>query len=231
MPLQINKKKIYFYLLVLIFLSTSFNLSLISKINDTILLKKINITGISEKEKKILLNKLKIFENNNIFFLDKKEILNILDFHDFIDSFFIQKVLPEKLIINIKKTNFLGSTIVNGDKFYIGSNGKLTPINQVENEKNLPLVFGKFPIKEFLSLQKILLMHEIDLKNIKKYYYHKSRRWDLEFSKDLTLMLPSKNIDSSLKIYKSLVRKKKIGLTRIVDLRVPKNIILTNEKN
>ena len=64
-----------------------------------------------------------------------------------------------------------------------------------------------------------------------QYYYHKSRRWDLEFSKDLTLMLPSKNIDSSLKIYKSLVRKKKIGLTRIVDLRVPKNIILTNEKN
>ena len=43
-------------------------------------------------------------------------------------------------------------------------------------------------------------------------------------------MLPSKNIKNSLKIYKKMISNVNLSSIKIVDLRVPSQIILTNEK-
>ena len=75
---SINKKKIYFYLFILIFLTTTFNLSFIDNFKKSNLLNKINIEGLSKKEKEILNNKLKTFLNINIFLLDEnKRVLSV----------------------------------------------------------------------------------------------------------------------------------------------------------
>ena len=68
---SINKKKIYFYLLILIFLSTIFNLNVINLLKNTNLVKSIEIEGISKKEQNLLRNELQIFFNKNIFLLKK----------------------------------------------------------------------------------------------------------------------------------------------------------------
>ena len=57
------------------------------------------------------------------------------------DSYTIIKILPSKLLVKVNKTEFIGTTLFNGEKFYIGKNGKLTKVSFVEKEFNLTKVF------------------------------------------------------------------------------------------
>ena len=226
---SINKKKIYFYLLILIFLSTIFNLNVINLLKNTNLVKSIEIEGISKKEQNLLRNELQIFFNKNIFFIEKNKIITVLNKFNFLKDFNIQKVFPSKLVITAKKTKFLGSTFINGKKFYIGDNEKFTLANEIEKEKNLPIAFGKFSIKEFLELQNVLLEEKIDLNKVEKYFYHMSRRWDLQKNNGLIIMLPSKNISYSLELYNKLKNNNKINSAKIVDLRIPERVVINYE--
>ena len=78
---------------------------------------------------------------------------------------------------------------------------------------------------------KKLKKNEIDLANIKRYYYYKNKRWDLLFSNNLTLMLPSKRDEESIKIYKKLLDNNDLMNIKIIDLRVSNQIILTNNND
>tara|TARA_B100000965_G_scaffold363108_1_gene345604 strand:+ start:3566 stop:4261 length:696 start_codon:yes stop_codon:yes gene_type:complete len=227
---SISKKRIYFYLLILLFLSSTNNFNIILKFKKLNSISDINIIGLDEKEKKIIEKNLEIFLNKNIFFISGEEIGKILKNNSFLDNYNIVKVFPSKLLVNVKKTEFVGKTILNGEKFYIGKNGKLTKIFLVEKEHNLPQVFGIFKVNEFLKLQDTLNANGFNLSKIKKYYYFKSNRWDIENDDKIVLMLPSQSIEQSLKNYSSLLKKKKIIPGQLIDLRLKNKIILTNEK-
>jgi len=121
-------------------LSSTFNFNIISNFNKLNLIKHINIVGLNEKEKNILEKNLKILINKNIFLINKDEAEKILNNNSFIDTYKIVKVFPSNLLVNVKKTKFVGKTILDGEKFYIGKNGKLTKISLVEKEYNLPQV-------------------------------------------------------------------------------------------
>ncbi len=227
---SISKKKIYFYLLILLLLSSTFNFNIISKFNKLNLISDINILGLNEKEKNILEKNLEIFINKNIFLISREEIDNRMRINSFLDNYNIVKIFPSKLLVNVNKTEFVGKTILDGEKFYIGKNGKLTKIFLVEKEYNLPQVFGSFEVNEFLKLQKTLNTNGFNLSKIKKYYYYKSNRWDIENNDDVILMLPSQNVEKSLKNYKSLLNAKKIASGQLIDLRMKNKIILTDAK-
>ena len=227
---SISKKRIYFYLLILLLLSSTFNFNIISELKKLSLISHINIVGLNAKEKKILEKKLEIFLNKNIFLISREEFEKTIKTNTFLDNYNIVKILPSKLLVNVKKTEFIGKTILDGEKFYIGKNGKLTKTFLVEKEYNLPQVFGNFQVNEFLKLQNILNINGFNLNKIKKYYYYKSNRWDIENNDNIVLMLPSKNIKQSLKNYRSLLKKKKIVPGQLIDLRMKNKIILTNEK-
>ena len=227
MPQSINKKKIYLYLIILLFSSTSFNFTSVSKFKNINLIKSIDIRGLEYKEEDLLRYKLNTFKDHNIFLIKREKIVNVLNIFNFLDNFSIHKVFPSKLIVYTNKTKFLGTSIIDGKKYYIGSNGKLTLSSQVSEEKNLPMIFGKFSVNDFLNLQKMLKNENIDLSKINKYFYYKSKRWDLIDNKGLILMLPYDDVEASLKIYNSLVQNKITSSVKIVDLRMPKNLILT----
>ena len=227
---SISKKKIYFYLCILLLLSSTFNFNIISKFKKFNSITHVNISGLSEKEKNILEKNLEIFINKNIFLISKEEIRRILKTINFLDNYNIVKIFPSKLLVNVNKTEFVGKTILDGEKFYIGKNGKLTKIFLVEKEYNLPQVFGNFEVNEFLKLQKILNTNGFNLSKIKKYYYYKSNRWDIENNDDVILKLPSKNIQYALYIYQSLLRSSKSLDGKLIDLRIKNKIILTDEK-
>jgi len=227
---SISKKNIYFYLLILILLSSTFNFNIISNFNKLNLIKHINIVGLNDKEKNILEKNLKIFINKNIFLINKEEVEKILKNNNFIDSYKIVKVFPSNLLVNVKKTKFVGKIILDGEKFYIGRNGKLTKISLVEKEYNLPQVFGSFEVYKFLKLQEMLLKNGFNLDKIKKYYYYKSKRWDIENNDNVLIRLPSENIENSLKNYRSLMKTNKIIKSNLIDLRIKNKIIFTYEK-
>ena len=94
----------------------------------------------------------------------------------------------------------------------------------------MPQVFGSFEVNEFLKLQEILNNSDFNLSKIIRYHHYKSNRWDIEKSDDTVLMLPSENIEKSLKNYRSLLKANKITKGQLIDLRIKNKIILTNEK-
>ena len=230
MQQSINKKRIYLYLLIFFFLSTIFNLNIISIFHDLKKIKIIDIKGLKETEENLIRQELKIYKDNNIFLINKKEVLDSLSIFKFIDNISIHKVLPSKLTIFAKKTKLLGISILDGNKFYIGANSELIPFSQVQKKEGLPLVFGKFQINEFLKLQEILIEKKINLNSINKYFYYQSKRWDIEFYNGTILMLPYRKIDNSIEIYVSLVKDNRINSNSIIDLRVPNKIILTHDE-
>ena len=225
---SISKKRIYFYLLILLVLSSTFNFNIISKLKKLNLINNINIVGLNNKETAILEKNLEIFKKRNIFFINKREIDQRLNENSFLDNYTIIKILPSKLLVRVKKTEFVGSTIFEGEKYYIGKNGKLTNISLVENQFDLPQVFGNFQVNELLKLHKILNLHNIDIKKIQKYYYFKSNRWDIEYDNNTIVMLPSFNLEKSLKNYKSFIQSEKIRPGQIIDLRMKNKIIVSN---
>ena len=227
---SINKKKIYFYLLILLLLSSTFNFNIISKFKKLNLINDINIAGIGEKEKNILQKNLSIFINKNIFLINREEFLKILKANSFLESYSIVKIFPSKILVNVKKTKFVGMAILDGEKFYIGKNGKLTEASSVEKEYNLPQVFGSFKVHEFLNLQEILITNGFNLSKIKKYYHYKSNRWDIENNNNVILMLPSQDIEKALSNYRYLLRTNKLIEKNLIDLRIENKIILTDAK-
>tara|TARA_B100001175_G_scaffold263769_1_gene233547 strand:- start:1212 stop:1907 length:696 start_codon:yes stop_codon:yes gene_type:complete len=228
MPQLISKKKIYFYLFILLLVSSTFNFNIISKFKKLNLVNNINIVGLDNKEMAILEKNLEIFKKKNIFLINKEEVNKRLNKNSFLDDYTIIKILPSKLLIKVKKTDFVGSTIFEGEKYYIGKNGKLTNTTLVEKQFNLPQVFGNFQVNELLKLNKILNLNGFNLNKIKKYYYFKSDRWDIKYNDNTVIMLPSYNLEKSLKNYISFVKKKKIIPGQIIDLRIKNKIILSN---
>ena len=227
---SISKKRIYFYLLILLLLSSTFNFNIILKFKNLNLVKIIDIVGLNKKEIAILEKNLEIFKKRNIFFINKDEINQRLNKNSFLESYTIIKILPSKLLINVKKTEFVGLTFFKGEKYYIGKNGKLTNIALVEKQLNLPQVFGNFQVNELLKLHNILNSNGFNLSNIKKYYYYKSNRWDIEYDDNTIIKLPSYNLEKSLKNYILFIKTNKIIPGQIIDLRMNNKIIVSNAK-
>ena len=147
---------------------------------------------------------------------------------NFIESIYVKKIIPSSINVNLSKTSILGKTFINGEEFYIGKNGEFINHNQIFGKYTTPTVFGEFELKEFLNLYNTLNNQMLEINKIEYFYYFKNRRWDLVFSNGLVLKLPSKNKSDSIKIYKQLIDNDNLINTKIIDLRVFNQIIMTN---
>ena len=227
MRLSINKKKIYFYLFIFVFLNTIFNFKQMSKFSNIFKLNEISISGLNLDEEYSLRSDLELFINQNIFLINTNQMYSILDNIKHIETFKIKKIFPSELNIDIKKTSYVGKTMKNGKVYLIGNNKKFIEQKKINIKPNVPFVFGNFSIEEFLILQNNLRSNSFNLDEIKSYYYFKSSRWDLNKEDNITIKLPFSNYEQSLKQYKILEDEGKIYKNSIVDLRVPKKIIIS----
>ena len=228
MPQSISKYKLYLYFFFLIFLSSIFNFKYLENYNDMFRLKTINIKGVSYNERINIEEELNKLKNTNILKINEFYVLKKLDKFNFIEDIYVKKILPSSININLSTTSILGKTFLNGEEFYIGKNGKFINSNQIFEKHKTATIFGKFEVKEFLNLYNILNSQHLKINEIDYYYYFKNRRWDLVFSNGLILKLPAKNKKDSIKIFKKLIDNNKLINTKIIDLRVSNQIIMTN---
>ena len=227
MPPSINKYKLYLYFFFLIFLSSTFNIQFSKSFKNKFSLKQINIEGLSDDEKKIIEIELNDLKNINIFKLSKDKVVDKLNKFNFLENTYVKKIVPSSLKINLTKTHILGKTLLNGEEFYIGKNGKFINSDQINLRKEPPQIFGEFNINEFLNLQKILDNYQLKNLKIQKYFYYKNKRGDLIFSNGVILKLPSKNYKDSIEIYKKLLINNNLKNIKVIDLRIINQIILT----
>ncbi len=215
---------------ILVYLSIFFLVGTINNKNISDLtfpkIKKIEVFGLSEPEEKKLNHDLYILKNINLFLLEKRTILEIIESNKIIEKFSVSKNYPSNLVIDIKKTELLAYTKKNGLVYYIASNGNL--ISTENNQIDLPFIFGNIDIKEFLKFKKIIDMSSFDYNEIKNLYYFKSKRWDIKTKNDLIIKLPIENTESSIKILSKLLKKNEFTDFKIIDLR-QNNQVIFNE--
>tara|TARA_Y100000813_G_scaffold91921_1_gene65496 strand:+ start:186 stop:872 length:687 start_codon:yes stop_codon:yes gene_type:complete len=228
MLLQKNKK-IYLYLICFLFLSTAMNHKFPKILKDNFLLKNIKINIESPYIKSQIELSLNNLMNNNIFFLDKKNIENRLMKFDYLENVFVTKNYPSTLIINANMTELLAITFLDQKKYFVGNNEKFILAKELNNDKELPLIFGKFSIQDFIKIKKILANEGIDQKKINKFYYHKNKRWDIFYKNNIIIKLPDKNVKYAVKLLKQFLKFNEIKTNSIIDLRINNRLILSNE--
>ena len=163
---QINKRILFYFFLFIIF-GTLNNKNLIKF--EFLKIDKINIYGIDVENKSDLIEKLDFFKFQNIFYLDKKRIKEIISLNPFVERFSIIKKYPSELEIKINKTEFLAYTQKKDGLFFLGSNQKLIKANN--KFKDIPYIFGNFDIKEFFILKDKIDNSDFNYEDIKNLYF------------------------------------------------------------
>ena len=219
---QRKNKKILIYFFLLIIVSSIGN----NKINNYKFKKieNINIFGLDEKNNQILLNKLKNLNLGNIFFINKKKIEKLINSNSLIESYVIFKEYPSTLNIKIEKTNFFAKMSKNSKIFFIGSNGRLTLAENPNNE--LPYIFGKPNIKEFLKFKQIIDKSKFNYKQIDKLYFFPSNRWDIKLKENILLKLPANFTLENLDHLYEFLKNNNVKKFSVIDFRIQDQIIL-----
>ena len=222
----IGKKKYLIYLFIFLLLSTINSQSLTNsnlfKIKDIEILE--DKASINNSVKEIIENNLTIFKNQNIFLLDKKQIVKKISDNNWISNFSIQKKYPSKLIVNLKKTEPIAKILVDNEIYYVGSNFKL--IKSKIQFNNLPNIFGKPKIDQFKNLITNLNLSSLSYKDISDIYYLKSGRWNLKIRDNVIIKLPRDNILESLNLVKKILDNENISSKNTIDLTVKNQIII-----
>ena len=222
-----KKNKIYIYLFIFFLLSTFNNIQIINSSFLKFNIDQIEVSGLSEKNNLEITKEIKKKLIENIFLIKKEFLLKILEKNNLINSFQIKKIYPNKIEVKIKKTEFLGITNIDGNLFFIGSNGKLIHYN--ESDENLPYVFGKINVNDFIKFVKFVKKSKFDFNKIKEIYFFPSGRWDIKTLDDKLFKLPMENVEFKLNLIYELYKNEQFKNEKVIDLRFKKKIISTNE--
>ena len=229
MQQQIGKKRFYFFLLLILLFGTSINNKVFNEKKDLFYnLDSIEVTGLSEKFNLEIEERLNFLKNTNIFFIDEQVLIDQINNYNFIENFNIIKFYPSKILIKLKKTEFLAKTIQNNNYFFIGSNGKFINFEKFDEKVNLPIVYGKFTPTQFLKFNKIIKNIDLDQNSINEIFFYPSGRVDIKTRNNLIIKLPLENVKEAIIIVNKIINNKNYN-NNIIDLRVPNQLILSNE--
>ena len=221
---RLKNRKIFLYIFLLLFIGTinNKNLNKFLAIN----ISEIVVTGLEKKDSLELVNNLKFLEVKNLFFLRPNEIKKIVEDNNLVERYKVFKEYPTRLIIEIKKTDFLAQTRRDGNFFFLGSNGVF--IKTSTKQKDIPFIFGDFKNSNFFELKSIIDDTTFKFSKIKNLFFFKSGRWDIETSEGLMIRLPKDNLEDAIKLLISFLNQSNENI-KTIDLR-QKNQIVIDEK-
>ena len=217
------KKKLFFGLILFIFLST-YKLR-----NDNDILKVFNIKKIEIKNNQILdgnaiQKDLNFLYQKNIFFLNEEEIKESIEMSNFIESFEIKKIYPSSIKINIFEKKPIAILYDKKEKFFYTDKGDVIKYLNIEKFENLPTVFSNKDNFNLFYKQLVKINFPID--QIKSFYFFEANRWDLLTTNNKTIKLPIKNYEKSLKSFLRINEKDNFTKFKIFDYRINGQLIL-----
>lgn len=219
---QRKSKKLLIYFFLLIVISSTNNISLKNLEFQKVI--NIEVSGLGEIENKLMIDQIKNLNLSNIFFINKAEINNLISSNPLIEKYQIFKSYPSAIKIMIKKTNFIAKINHNNEIFVIGSNGKLIPNNFEASD--LPYIFGKPKIQEFLNFKQIIDQSKFSFDEIDSLYFFPSKRWDIKLKNNILLKLSNNSTMASLDYAYEFLEDNNIGKFTIIDIRIDNQIIL-----
>ena len=217
-------KKILIYLFLFL---------IVGSINNTVLTnirfdtnKIIQISGLNQNQNTNILESIKELNLKNIFFLNGNEISKIISSNNLVENYEIFKKYPNALDIKIEKTDFLAKINNNGKIFLIGTNGKLSDLKF--SDKELPFIFGKPRIDEFIKFTNIIDQSKLSFNQVKNLYFFPSKRWDLELKNNVILKLSKDHTKLSLDQAFEILNDNNFNDIKVVDARIKNQIVLND---
>ena len=221
-----KKKKFKFYFFILFFLSSINNLSFFRSKNINFKVNNIKVIGLNKSNNLDISKSLNQVTLKNIFFLKRDNLSKIVEKNSLVQNFIIKKIYPDTILVKIKKTKYVGIIIKDNKKFFIGSNAKLILFK--EDKNNLPYVFGKVDLNDFLKFIEIIQKSNFKYIEIKEIYYFPSGRWDIKTKEGILFRFPEKNLSKSLNFAYKIINDNEFINHKIIDLRVPQYAVLNN---
>ena len=215
-------RKIVIYLLIFFSVSSIGNYHLI---NFNFLKNvRFNITGLDDLNILNMTNNLNNLKIKNIYFLNKSKVSEIIESNTLVEIYSVNKKYPSNLVIKIIDTNFLAKINLNNKIYIIGSNGKLINNNNIND--NLPFIFGKPEINEFLNFKRLIDESKFSYDQIKNLYFFPSKRWDVELNNQLILKLSKNDIKDSLNQAFEFFNNNNFKEIKLIDARIKNQIII-----
>ena len=221
---QRKSKKIFIYFFLLLAVGSINNLTISNYKLEKI--EHIEILGLNNLNKEQIKKEIKNLKIENIFNLNKKDIVNILNSNPLVESFEIFKKYPSTLYIDIRETKLIAKINKDNQTFYIGTNGKLSK-KKIMDEK-LPFIFGKPDSNEFLQFKKKIDQSNFPYDEIKNLYFFLLKRWDIELKNKIIIKLPIENVSNSLDDIFRFLNNDNIKNIKTIDARVKNQIILND---
>ena len=222
---QKKNKKIFIYLLLFFIIGTINNKNL-NKIYTTYI-NKITVSGLDKKNNFELLNKLNFLKASNLFFLNQKKIIEIMNANNLVNDYSVYKQYPSTINIKIEKTVFLAQLKKKNNLFFLGSNGKLIKTDIIQKE--IPYIFGEFKLQNFFELKKAIDETNFDYQGVKNLFFFKLGRWDIEMNNGILIRLPKDKIKDSLQIVTDILSKDQQKLINYVDLRQHNQVVINGK--
>ena len=221
---QISKKIIlYLFLFILLGTVNNFKFSKLFRFN----INEIKVYGLNNAQNLKISNQLDFLKFNNLLFLDKIVVDEIINSNNFVEKYFVFKRYPQTLEIKILKAKNIANIVRNKKFYFIGSNGKLIESNKPD--KNIPFVFGNFNIKNFLAFKKEVEISKLEYSQIEKIFYFNSNRWDVKMKNGILIRLPNLETIQALNVASKFILKKKFSEISIIDLRIDNQVIINND--
>ncbi len=218
---KIDKKKyIFFYLIILIILSSIHNLNF--KYNNFFTIKKVEVVGLNKTDNSFLENKLAGLVGSNIFVLNNNSF-ELFNSENLIKNYNVKKIYPNKVKVYLESAVAI-SVIKNSNELVIlGNNEKIIDLKTLP--KNIPEVTGTSDMKKVFQTIEIFNKSDLDIKNIKKINFFPSKRIDIELENKKKIRFPINFTIDDLNFGFRVINDEKFNQSRIIDLRVPNKVI------
>ena len=210
--------------MVLILLLSTYSIQNNFKINTKTNIQELFIENNFHVREERIKEKLSFLYDTNILFLKKKDLEKKLNEIDLIESFKIKKIYPNKIKIKIFEKKPIAILIYKEKKTYFTNKGDLINFFESTEYERLPLIFGDKENFEIFyeDLKKINYpIHEIE-----KFYFFKSKRWDIITKNSQTIKLPINNYNQSLKNFIKMKDLDNFKKYKIFDYRINNQLIL-----
>ena len=221
---QRKSKTILIYLFLLVSVGSINNLELNSLKFEKIT--NVRVVGLGDIDNSVLVKQIKKLNLSNIFLLNKKKINNQINSNTLVEKYHIFKKYPSSLILDIKKTKFLARINDDGKIYLLGSNGKFSKNNFLNN--HLPFIFGKPNVDEFLNFKKITDRSNFSYDEIKNLFFFPSKRWDIELKNNIIIKLSKNYTKDSLNLILEFLHNNDFRDIKVVDARIKNKIILND---
>jgi cell division septal protein FtsQ len=220
-----SKKKKFFFLFLLIFLTT-FNPELPIKKLGVFIIKTVNVSGSKNSDLEKLKKQFNFLVNTNILNLDQKKITEIILQNEWVHFVKIDKKFPSTVNLNVKEHEPLVVWKKNNTNVIVSKEFTLIQKFSLSNFPSQIQAKGNIDLIDLKNLYKALENNNFDLASLISIEFINSDRWDLFLKGNKRIMLGRYDYEVQIKNLNKLLTQIKDEKFIYIDLRLKSKIFV-----